>query len=436
MPSRRGRRTSRAARRALEGRREHEVDERPRAVLVSSAGCRTPASSTRRSSSRRRLRRRALERRAGEDDLGGRARGVGDDDRPAALAAGGAREALRVRSSQPSTTSTLFSRRSRQKSAQRSPNSATVARRKARPGVDVLDFDHEQVAVALRGQIGEPPRRRHPLPLEVRPVGSSRHTSPWSTGVSRCSSSRMNRSSTCSSCGDSYGSNSSSSPSARESRLLSAPKKTSPSGLLRGQERPVESGAGVAGLEDAECEARLLLERAQGGLRQANESCATSTTSRGASSPCRCAQAETASARSAARVARDRRRASIPSAGITQIRLSGRRRLRPPSQPGCSELPRSVAHTVPGRSARTTPRATRTRARVSANSFETPRRSAGPVSRRRARSGGRPWPRPLRRRRAAVARRARRASPRARARRGPRGRAQSPRSRRAFSTCA
>ena len=82
-----------------------------------------------------------VERRPREDDLGGRARGVGDDDRPVALAAGGAREARVYASSQPSTTSTPFSRRSRQKSGQPPRRTAAiVASRKARPGVDVAGF--------------------------------------------------------------------------------------------------------------------------------------------------------------------------------------------------------------------------------------------------------------------------------------------------------
>ena len=84
--------------RGLEALREHEVDQRPGALRVPRRPSSTPASSIwRKQLSATTAVGARLRRLLREDHLGRRARRVGDDDRPLALAAAGAGELGRVR---------------------------------------------------------------------------------------------------------------------------------------------------------------------------------------------------------------------------------------------------------------------------------------------------------------------------------------------------
>ncbi len=118
----------------------------------------------------------------------------------------------------------------------------------------------------------------------TRPCRTFTQTSPRSTGVARCSGSRTSAGSTCASSGDAYASNTSPS-SARCSRLLSIPNRTSPSGLPAVRSARVTTSPASPAFRIFSVSPLSASNACFTSFEIAKESCVTSTTSVGGLSP-------------------------------------------------------------------------------------------------------------------------------------------------------
>jgi hypothetical protein len=326
----------------LEGARQHEVDQLARSVLV----VRSPQDARELDLPEAAVgddaRRGRLRPRVPEDHLGRRARGVGDDDRARAVAAGGTREAHRVRLL-PAVDDDHAARPElapEHLPAVPEPCDRREHEREAgRRGGRVLD--DELVPVARLREVGEGAGwlnapLRVPAPVEVEAhltVVDRRHAMLAVELERRIDGAELPRR---------VGLEDVARERALDEVVVDAEEDVA-FGVACGQERPGDDLARVAALQDPEPEAALLLERPLhgGGDREG--------------------------------VVRDENHVLRRAASSAARKESGR-------PEGCEDEQRlaTTCHLAsPGRIARRTPRATSTRACGAAKAFETPRVDPG-----------------------------------------------------------